>query len=247
MGKTAIGLRVCDVAATDRGEPAVFFSLEMDREEIADRLVMARARVAGGVYRSGHVSRDDEIMIGATYDAVRAGRLAICDSVGLTVSRMAALARRHKARHGLSLVAVDYVQLVSPESGRGASRQEEVAKISRDLKGMAKSLRVPVLALAQLNRAVEQREDHRPRMSDLRESGGLENDAHHVLLLHRPEYYDPNDHPGQAELIVAKNRSGATGTVRLGFVPNLMLFEAEPDGTVEPPVGRNGDYTEEPF
>jgi replicative DNA helicase len=144
---------------------------------------------------------------------------------------MAALARRHKARHGLSLVAVDYVQLVSPESGRGASRQEEVAKISRDLKGMAKSLRVPVLALAQLNRAVEQREDHRPRMSDLRESGGLENDAH----------------PGQAELIVAKNRSGATGTVRLGFVPNLMLFEAEPDGTVEPPVGRNGDYTEEPF
>jgi replicative DNA helicase len=122
------------------------------------------------------------------------------------------------------MVLVDYIQMVSSEDSRD-SRQEQIAKISRRLKTLARELKVPVIALSQLNRAVEHREDRRPRMADLRESGAIEQDADMVLLLHRPEYYDPNDQPGIAELIIAKNRNGATGNVNLTFVRKLTRFE----------------------
>jgi replicative DNA helicase len=122
------------------------------------------------------------------------------------------------------MVMVDYIQLVDSEESRD-SRQEQIAKISRRLKTLGRELEVPVVALSQLNRAVENREDRRPRMADLRESGAIEQDADIVLLLHRPEYYDPNDQPGIAELIIAKNRNGATGTVKMTFLKNFTRFE----------------------
>jgi replicative DNA helicase len=122
------------------------------------------------------------------------------------------------------MIVVDYIQLIDTEESRD-SRQEQIARISRRLKTLARELHVPVIALSQLNRAVENREDRRPRMSDLRESGAIEQDADLVLLLHRPECYDPTDQPGIAELIVAKNRNGATGTVKLTFLKNITRFE----------------------
>ena len=138
--------------------------------------------------------------------------------------QITAMARRLKLRQNLGLIVVDYIQLIDSEDSRD-SRQEQIAKISRRLKTLARELHVPVIALSQLNRAVESREDRRPRMADLRESGAIEQDADMVLLLHRPEYYDPNDQPGIAEIIVAKNRNGPTGSVKLTFLKNLTRFE----------------------
>ena len=138
--------------------------------------------------------------------------------------QIAASARRIKRRSQIGLLMVDYIQLVDSDDSRD-SRQEQIAKISRRLKTLARELKVPVVAISQLNRAVESREDKRPRMADLRESGAIEQDADMVLLLHRPEYYDANDQPGIAELIIAKNRNGPTGTVKLTFLKNLTRFE----------------------
>ena len=158
----------------------------------------------------------------------------IDDTPARNMLQITANARRLKLRQNLGLIVVDYIQLIDTEESRD-SRQEQIAKISRRLKTLARELHVPVIALSQLNRAVENREDRRPRMADLRESGAIEQDADIVLLLHRPEYYDANDQPGIAELIVAKNRNGATGTVKLTFLKNLTRFEnlakiAEPIG-----------------
>jgi replicative DNA helicase len=138
--------------------------------------------------------------------------------------QITANARRLKMRQNIGMIVVDYIQLIDSDESRD-SRQEQIAKISRRLKTLARELHVPVIALSQLNRAVENREDRRPRMADLRESGAIEQDADLVLLLHRPDYYDPNDQPGMAEVIVAKNRNGATGPVKLTFIKNLMRFE----------------------
>jgi replicative DNA helicase len=138
--------------------------------------------------------------------------------------QISASARRFKRRNKIGLIIVDYIQLIDSEESRD-SRQEQIAKISRRLKTLARDLEVPVIALSQLNRAVENREDKKPRMADLRESGAIEQDADIVLLLHRPEYYDANDQPGIAELIIAKNRNGKTDTVKLTFLKNLTRFE----------------------
>ena len=151
--------------------------------------------------------------------------------------QITASARRLKLRNKIGLIVVDYIQLVDSEDAR-ESRQEQIAKISRRLKTLARELEVPVIALSQLNRAVESREDRRPRMADLRESGAIEQDADIVLLLHRPEYYDPNDKPGMADLIVAKNRNGRTGDVPLTFIKNLMRFENI--ATVAEPMDEGG-------
>ena len=148
----------------------------------------------------------------------------IDDTPARNMLQIAASARRIKRRSQIGLIMVDYIQLVDSDESRD-SRQEQIAKISRRLKTLARELKVPVVALSQLNRAVENREDKRPRMADLRESGAIEQDADIVLLLHRPEYYDANDQPGIAELIVAKNRNGPTDTVKLTFLKNLTRFE----------------------
>ncbi len=152
------------------------------------------------------------------------GQVYIDDTPARNMLQITATARRLKLHKDIHIVLVDYIQMVSSEDTRD-SRQEQIAKISRRLKTLARELKVPVIALSQLNRAVEHREDRRPRMADLRESGAIEQDADMVLLLHRPEYYDPNDQPGIAELIVAKNRNGPIGTVNLTFLKKLTRFD----------------------
>jgi len=225
MGKTAFALNVCEHAAVDNKTGVLFVSLEMGQVELAERLLCSRSRVDGNKLRTGKgLGARDLAMLGTGYDSLRASPLYIDDTPSRNMLQITANARRLKMRQDVGMIVVDYIQLVDSEEGRD-SRQEQIAKISRRLKTLARELHVPVVALSQLNRAVENREDRRPRMADLRESGAIEQDADLVLLLHRPDYYDPNDQPGLAEVIVAKNRNGATGSVKLTFLKNLTRFE----------------------
>lgn len=225
MGKTAFALNVAEHAALGLGRPVLVVSLEMGRHELMERTLCSRAHVDGSRVRSGRgLGRDDRGKLTRAYERIVAAPLVIDDAPSRSVLQIMAAARRMKSRRGLSLIVVDYIQLVDTEPGRD-NRQEQVAKISRRLKALAREVECPVVALSQLNRMVEAREDKRPRMADLRESGAIEQDADLVLLLHRPEYYDPDDQPGVAELIVAKNRNGATGTVRLAFRRRQTRFE----------------------
>lgn len=228
MGKTAFAVNVCEYAAYTLGVPTLLFSLEMAGREQADRLIVSRARIDGHKYRTARGLRpEDHRAICEAHESLRAGnRLWIDATATRTVGQIAAAARRHQARHGLRLVVIDYLQLIEsgPESAARSSRQEQVSAISRRLKCLAGELACPVLALSQLNRQSETREDRRPRMADLRESGALEQDADLVMLLHRPEEYDRNDRPGEADLIIAKNRHGRTGVIRLAYRKEQLRF-----------------------
>jgi len=225
MGKTALALNFCDHAGVTGKVPLLFVSLEMGRVELVERLLCARARVDGKKLRTGQGLGTREMgMLGKGYSELHTAQLFIDDTPARNMLQVTANARRLKLRHNIGLIVVDYIQLVESEESRD-SRQEQIAKISRRMKTLARELELPVIALSQLNRAVENREDRRPRMADLRESGAIEQDADVVLLIHRPEYYDPNDQPGIAEVIIAKNRNGATGTVKLTFLKNITRFE----------------------
>jgi replicative DNA helicase len=225
MGKTALALNICDHAAISAGVPVLLISLEMGRLEIAERLLCARSRVDGHKLRTGiGLSSTAMSQLGKAYTELTSGApIFIDDTPARNMLQITAAARRLRLRQKIGLIMVDYIQLVDSEDSRD-SRQEQIAKISRRLKTLARELHVPVIGLSQLNRAVETREDKRPRMADLRESGAIEQDADIVILLHRPEYYDANDQPGIAELIVAKNRNGATDTVKATFEKSLTRF-----------------------
>jgi replicative DNA helicase len=225
MGKTAMMLNICDHAAIASKIPVLIVSLEMGNLEIGERLLCARSRVDGHKLRTGHGLDYRELnKLGKAYGEMQEAPIFIDDTPARNMLQITAMARRLRLRQNLGLIVVDYIQLIDAEDSRD-SRQEQIAKISRRLKTLARELHVPVIALSQLNRAVESREDRRPRMADLRESGAIEQDADMVLLLHRPEYYDANDQPGIAEVIVAKNRNGATGSIKLTFLKNLTRFE----------------------
>ncbi|WP_435006495.1 replicative DNA helicase [Tundrisphaera lichenicola] len=225
MGKTALALNICEHVICDLKKAVLFVSLEMGELELVERLLSSRSRVDGHKLRTGkNLGQQDLVALGRGYAELRAAPLFIDDTPARNMLQVTANARRLKLRQDIGLIVIDYIQLVDSEESRD-SRQEQIAKISRRLKQLARELKIPVIALSQLNRAVENREDRRPRMADLRESGAIEQDADLVLLLHRPEYYDANDQPGIAELIIAKNRSGATGTVKFAFLKNLTRFE----------------------
>ena len=226
MGKTALALNICDHSGVNSKVPVLFVSLEMGHIEIGERLLCARSRVDGHKLRTGlGMGMRELTQLSKAYNELsKNAEIYIDDTPARNMMQIAASARRIKRRSQIGLLMVDYIQLVDSDDSRD-SRQEQIAKISRRLKTLARELKVPVVALSQLNRAVESREDKRPRMADLRESGAIEQDADMVLLLHRPEYYDANDQPGIAELIVAKNRNGPTDTVRLTFLKNLTRFE----------------------
>jgi replicative DNA helicase len=225
MGKTALALNICDHAAVKLKVPTLVISLEMGQLELAERLLCARSRVDGHKLRTGqNLGTREMTLLGNGYSELNKAPLFIDDTPARNMLQITANARRLKLRQNLGLIVLDYIQLVDSEDLRD-SRQEQIAKISRRLKTLAREIQVPVIALSQLNRAVENREDRRPRMADLRESGAIEQDADMVLLLHRPEYYDANDQPGIAELIIAKNRNGATSTVKLTFLKNITRFE----------------------
>lgn len=227
IGKTSVALNIAEHAVYRGGVPVLFVSLEMSGQELAERLLVSHSRVDGHRVRTGsYLSNRDRASLSRAHDAAKAGRLWIDDSPFRSVVQIAANARRHRLRHGIGLLVIDYLQLIEPDADdRKRPRHEQVARVSRRLKALAKELSIPVLALCQLNRQPEARDDRRPRMADLRESGSVEQDSDMVLLLHRPDAYDPDDRPREADIIVAKNRNGPTGTVRLTYRKEIARFE----------------------
>ncbi|MGD0403579.1 MAG: replicative DNA helicase [Candidatus Acidiferrales bacterium] len=233
MGKTALALNISENVALRLREPVAVFSLEMSKESLLLRLLASEARVDAHKFRTGHLGRDDWGKVTGALTSLADAPLWIDDSASSTVMEIGAKARRLKRDRGLSLLVVDYLQLVVPtHTGRGSNRQEEVSSISRGLKGLAKELKVPVLVLSQLTRAPE-RDDRKPQLSDLRESGAIEQDADVVLFINRPNFYKtdlPEEDRAKAELIIAKQRNGPTGSMNFVFLARHTRFEeAAPD------------------
>ncbi|MHB8157144.1 MAG: replicative DNA helicase [Desulfocucumaceae bacterium] len=224
MGKTSLGMTVAHQAAQQHGISTAVFSLEMSKAQLVQRLLCAEAMVDMQKVRSGNLSELDWNKLAEAAARLTRAPLYIDDSAGLSVRQVRAKARRLKAEKGLGLIVIDYLQLMQGPS-RTENRQQEIADISRSLKAMAKDLNVPVIALAQLSRSVEQRDKKRPIMSDLRESGSLEQDADIVMFIYREEYYKPDtEKRGIAEIIVAKQRNGPTGSVELAFLKEYTRF-----------------------
>lgn len=223
MGKSTVGLDFARAASIKHGLTSAIFSLEMARNEIVMRLLSAEARVPLNHLRNGGLSDQEWMRIAQTQGELQNAPLFIDDSPNLTLMEIRAKCRRLKQRHDLRLVIVDYLQLMT--SGKKVeSRQQEVSEFSRSLKLLAKELEVPVVAISQLNRGPEQRTDKKPMISDLRESGSLEQDADMVMLLHREDAYDREARPGEADFIVAKHRNGPTKTITVAFQGHYSRF-----------------------
>jgi replicative DNA helicase len=231
MGKTALAINIAQNAAVRDAKVVAIFSLEMSKESLFRRMLSSQALVGGRKIQTGFLGGEDKRKIMRGLEELMDSHIFIDDTPGITISEMRARARRLRQRQGdLDLIVVDYLQLMSGGTGirRGSNRTEEVSMISRGLKILAKELKVPVVALSQLSRASEQRGgDKRPILSDLRESGSIEQDADVVAFIHREEYYDHEDIDlkGKAEIIVAKQRNGPTGTVELAWMSDLTRFE----------------------
>jgi replicative DNA helicase len=223
VGKTSFALSLARNIAVDEKLPVFFVSLEQSRIELAERLLSAQARVENHKIRKGQLNSDDMQRLIVAGDQLRQGKIFIDDSPGQNLLRIAANARRLKLREGIRAVMIDYLQLIEPEDRRDP-RHEQVAQISRRLKILARELNIPVIALAQLNRGPEDRTDHKPRVSDLRESGSIEQDADVVFMLHRPEMYEPGDKDGVVEVIIGKQRNGPTGSITLAYLKQYMSF-----------------------
>ncbi|NDC63042.1 MAG: replicative DNA helicase [Planctomycetia bacterium] len=228
MGKTALAMNIAEHVAIGLKQPALFVSLEMASLELADRLLCSAARVNGHRLRNGTISQEDRRRLVQKSTEISSAPLFIDDTPGRTLTEIAAVARRLKRKQGLSLIVIDYLQLIEPDNPRDP-RQEQVAKIARRLKTMSRELNIPVLCLAQLNRQAEVSRDNRPRLNHLRESGAIEQDADVVMFVHREEYYQSNDEDrervkGQAEIIVAKQRNGPIGDVKLLWQHDFTRF-----------------------
>ncbi len=224
MGKTSLVLNILQHVGAVEKLPVVLFSLEMSAEQIAQNLLCAYARLSNHKVRKGGIQNDEWRKLTTAAEALSPAKMFIDDSAGLTIMALRAKARRMKSQHDIKLLVVDYLQLMDAPGME--SRQQEISRISRGLKSLAMELEIPVIAVSQLNRAVEMREEKKPRMSDLRESGSIEQDADLVLLLHREGYYNKDKNPRDAELIIAKQRNGPIGTVRLTFLNECMRFES---------------------
>ncbi len=226
MGKTAFALNVGEHVAVDNKEPVAVFSLEMATEQLVMRMLCSDARVNSNDVRRGRVQKEDWTKLTTSAGRLMEAPLFIDDSSNINVLEMRAKARRLKMEHGLSLIIVDYLQLMRGRANM-ERREQEISDITRSLKGLAKELRVPVIALSQLNRGVELRTDKRPSLADLRESGAIEQDADIIIFLYRDEVYHPDnpDKRGKAELIVAKQRNGPTGTVKVAFQGMYTRFD----------------------
>ena len=226
MGKTAFLLNIAGHAAIKKKVPTAFFSLEMSKEQLGNRILSMEAGVDAQRMRTGNLQDDDWTRIAENISAISAAPLYLDDTPGLSVTELRTKCRRLKLEKNLGLIVIDYLQLMTASaSSRPESRQLEISEISRSLKGIAKELNIPVLVAAQLSRAVEARKDHRPMLSDLRESGAIEQDADVVAFLYREEYYEPETlKKGEAEVIIAKQRNGPTGTAYLMFLGHLTKF-----------------------
>ncbi|BDT66685.1 replicative DNA helicase [uncultured Albidiferax sp.] len=242
MGKTAFAINIAEHVALKEGLPVAVFSMEMGASQLAIRIVGSIGRIDQGHLRTGNLTDDEWPRLAEAVEKLRTVSLHIDESPGLTPSELRANARRLARQCGkLGLIVVDYLQLMSGSGsgGSGDNRATELGEISRGLKMLARELQCPVIALSQLNRSVEQRPDKRPMMSDLRESGAIEQDADIIMFIYRDEYYtkDACKEPGVAEIIIAKQRNGPTGTVKLAFLRNITKFESLASG-----YGSGGDY-----
>jgi replicative DNA helicase len=223
MGKSTLALNIAqNVAVHDK--PVAIFSLEMSREEIVSRMLCSTGRIDSQRLRTGRLNDTDFTKLQSAANVLYKKPVFVDDSPGLTVTEIRAKARRMRRRPGLSLIVVDYLQLM--QGSGGENRQQEIADISRSLKSLARELEVPVIACSQLNRSLEAREDKRPRLGDLRESGAIEQDADVVMFIYRHEYYHPEaqETRGTAEVAIAKHRQGATGRIDMTFLPEFTLF-----------------------
>ncbi len=225
MGKTAFVLNIAQYVAFHEDMCTAVFSLEMSKEQLVNRLFSLEARVDAQALRTGNLSDTDWEKLIEGAGIIGNSKLIIDDTPGITVSELRSKCRKYKLEHDVKLVIIDYLQLMSG-SGRGNdSRQQEISEISRSLKALARELNVPVVALSQLSRAVEQRPDHRPMLSDLRESGAIEQDADVVMFIYRDDYYNKDTElKGISEIIIAKQRNGPIGTVNLAWLPEYTKF-----------------------
>lgn len=231
VGKTTFALNLAERLAVGQGKSVGLFSLEMSKQQLAQNLLCLHARLDAQRLRKGMLSQEERSELRLAAEVLYQAPIFVNDSPSLSPLSLRAKARRLKRQHDIQLVIIDYMQLMEPPPGE--NRQQQVAEISRSLKGLARELGVPVLAVSQLNRAPEAREDHRPRLADLRESGAIEQDADVVLLLHRDDAYDSDKNPGVVDLDIAKQRNGPTGKVRLTFRRECLRFE---DATFEDSV-----------
>ena len=229
MGKTAFAINIAQNAALRSGVPVGIFSMEMPDIQLGMRMISSIGRVDSHLIRTGNLREKDLNNISKAYAILKEAPIFIDDTSGLSIRALRAKARRMKMSHGIGLLVVDYIQLMQGSSrGREKSREQEISEISRGLKATAKELDIPVIALSQLNREVDKRPDKRPRMTDLRESGALEQDADVILFIHREDYEKGENHPksGQAEIIIGKQRNGPMGiTVHLAYLHKYTTFE----------------------
>ena len=224
MGKTAFALNIAQQSAVKAGSSVIIFSLEMSKEQLGQRLLAMQARVEMQKLKQGDLDRKDWDCITMALDELNNTKIVIDDTPGISIMEMRNKCRRLKAEQGLDLVVIDYLQLMSMQ-GKSDNRQQEISTISRNLKLLAREMDCPVIVLSQLSRAPEQRQDHRPILSDLRESGSIEQDADIVIFLYRDDYYNENtDKPGVCEVNIAKHRSGPTDKVELTWVSRYTKF-----------------------
>ena len=226
MGKTAFVLNIAQHVAFRSNKTVAIFSLEMSKEQLVNRLFSLESQVDAQLLRTGNLKDSDWEKLIEGAGVIGKSKMIIDDTPGISISELRSKCRKFKLEQGLDLIIIDYLQLMTGRvGGRAESRQQEISDISRSLKGLARELNVPVIALSQLSRAVEQRPDHRPMMSDLRESGAIEQDADVVMFIYRDDYYNKDtDMKNIAEIIIAKQRNGPIGTVNLAWLPNYTKF-----------------------
>jgi replicative DNA helicase len=226
MGKTALAVNIAESICFKNGIPVGIFSLEMSAEQLVHRIICSQAEVESDKIKRGSLNGSEfQRVVGAVYE-MQKHNLIIDDQPGLKITDLRARARRMKETYKIGFLVIDYLQLLTGSGNYRTieNRQNEISEISRMLKNLSRELNIPVLCLAQLSRKVEERQGHRPMMSDLRESGSIEQDADIVMFLLRREYYDPMDKPGMAEIIVCKNRHGAIGNINLVYRKEIAQF-----------------------
>ncbi len=225
MGKSAFALNIATNAAVRANVPVAIFSLEMSKEQMVNRILCSEAMVDSNKVRTGKLEEDDWTKLAGSIGPLSDAEIYIDDTPGISVMEIRAKCRKLKLEKNIGMVVIDYLQLVQGSNKRNGSREQEISEISRSLKILAKELNVPVIALSQLSRAVEQRPDHRPMLSDLRESGAIEQDADIVMFLYRDDYYNPDSEKKDiAEVIIAKHRGGSLGTVDLLWLGSYTKF-----------------------
>ena len=223
MGKSSLVLNIAEHAGTKEKKPTLIFSMEMSAQQVAQNMLCSTAKIDAHLLRTGKLDDNQFSNLSLAMGDLSESEIFIDDTPGLGLLELRAKARRLKLQHNIQMIIVDYLQLM--EGRKEENRQQEISGISRGLKALARELEVPVIAVSQLNRSVETREGHTPRMSDLRESGSIEQDADVIILLHREDYYDPTKRPGEVDLNIAKQRNGPTGKVKLTFRREILRFE----------------------